>query len=170
MSTPNEQNEQSATPSSKTTKLSTRKYLIFNLSGSVYGVPLSDVKEVIGLPSCVPVPNSPAYFLGLINLRGKVISAIDLKRKLSVPTVSAAVKRPAVILTEITSITIGCVVDSIQEVLNIPEEQIERSIEFMRDRELIQGVARLQGRPMIILLDMKKTTDISEVVKLKAAA
>lgn len=96
-----------------------RKYLIFNLSGSVYGAPLSDVKEVIGLPKCVPVPNSPEYFIGLINLRGQVISAIDLKKKHSVPNPSASVKRPAVILTEISSIAVGCVVDSVQEVLSI---------------------------------------------------
>lgn len=152
--------------------MSTRKYLIFSLSGTVYGAPLSDIKEVIGLPKCVPVPNSPPYFIGLINLRGQVISAIDLKKKLSVPASGQEVqiKRPAVILTEIASITVGCLVDSVQEVLNIADEQIEQSIEFMRNHQLIRGVARFKERPMIILLDMKKTTDVSDFVQIKAAA
>ena len=106
-----------------------RKYLIFILNGAYYGVPLSEVKEVIGLPQCVPVPSSPPYLLGLINLRGRVISAIDLKGKLGISSGGQAVKRPAVILTECDSIILGCVVDSISEVLAIDESNIDRSME-----------------------------------------
>jgi purine-binding chemotaxis protein CheW len=139
-----------------------RKYLVFRLHDNQYAVPLSDVKEVIGLPNVVPVPQSPAYLLGLINLRGKVISAIDLKKKLDMPKVGDQVKRPAVILIDGDSTTIGCVVDSIQEVLSIKEEEIEKSVKenVPVSNTYIDGIARFDSKPMILLLDLKRAIQI----------
>lgn len=139
-----------------------KKYLVFRLNEHQYAVPLSDVKEVIGLPTVVPVPQSPHYLVGLINLRGKVISAIDLKKKLEMTKPADVIKRPAVILVDGQSTTIGCVVDSIQEVLSIKEEEIERAVEanVPVSNSYIEGIARFEGKPMILLLDLKRVIDI----------
>lgn len=145
----------------KLTTPTSRKYLVFKLNDFLYAVPLSDVKEIIGLPQVVPVPQNPEYLLGLINLRGRVISAIDLKKRLEIKK-SAEVKRPAVILVEDGSKVIGCVVDSIQEVLSIREEEIERSIKenVPVASMYIQGAARFNDKPMILMLDLRKITDL----------
>lgn len=149
-----------------------KKYLVFRLSDNSYGVPLSDVREVIGLPQCVPIPSAPSYFLGLINLRGKVVSALDLKKKLGVSSQTNAVKRPAVIITECGGVTLGCVVDAISEVLAIEDSRIERSleVEVQGKKEFIEGIARFSDRSMILLLDLKKAADVSELVRNKTLA
>lgn len=149
-----------------------RKYLIFKLNDTQYGVPLSEVKEVIGLPSCTAVPGSPNYFLGLINLRGKVISAIDMKMKLGIPFQNKNVKRPAVIIAEVNGITLGCVVDSVSEVMNLSKDQIETQLEVKvsGDREFVKGIARFSDRPMILILDIQRAVDVSDLIKMRQQA
>lgn len=147
-----------------------KKYLIFKLNETQYGVQLSEVKEVIGLPSCTAVPGSPNYFLGLINLRGKVISAIDLKLKLRISTQSKDnVKRPAVIVAEVGGVTLGCIIDSVSEVINLSKDQIETQLEVKSsgDREFIKGIARFSDRPMILILDIQKAADVSDLIKIR---
>jgi purine-binding chemotaxis protein CheW len=149
-----------------------KKYLVFKLNNEDYSVPLSEVKEIIGLSDCVQVPSSPAYFLGLINLRGAVISAIDLKLKIGLAGKKEFSKRVAVIVTEVNGITLGCVVDSVKEVLSIDESQIDRTLEVQVQgcKEYIQGIARFKERPMILILDLKKSADVTEIINLKLAS
>lgn len=147
-------------------KARTKKYLIFRLNENQYGVPLSDVKEVIGLPNCTFVPGAPAYFLGLINLRGKVVSAIDLRMKMGINSDPKTTKRPAVIIIEIGEITLGCVVDSINEVMSISKEQINEQLEVAvnGDNRFINGIAHFKDRSMILLLDLKRAVDVSDLI------
>lgn len=143
-----------------------KKYLIFRLNENQYGVPLSDVKEVIGLPNCTFVPGAPAYFLGLINLRGKVVSAIDLRMKMGINSETNTTKRPAVIIIEIGEITLGCAVDSINEVMSISKEQINEQLEVAvnGDNRFINGIAHFKDRTMILLLDLKRAVDVSDLI------
>lgn len=146
-----------------------KKYLIFKLGDSQYGISLSEVKEVIGLPSCTFVPSCPSYFLGLINLRGKVISAIDMKSKLGIHLQTKNVKRPAVIVIEVGGVTIGCVVDAINEVMNLTKDQIETQLEVRssNNREFINGIARFSDRPMILILDIQRAIDVSDLIRIR---
>jgi purine-binding chemotaxis protein CheW len=146
--------------------LTAKKYLVFKLNSNSYGVALSDVKEVIGVPTLVPVPQSPNYLLGLINLRGKVISAIDLKTKLSMNK-SNDVKRPAMILIEGETTTMGCVVDAVSEVISIKDEEIEKQVQenVPISSTYIKGIARFTDKPMILLIDLKMVTALCEVGK-----
>jgi purine-binding chemotaxis protein CheW len=146
-----------------------KKYLIFKLGDSQYGISLSEVKEVIGLPSCTFVPSCPSYFLGLINLRGKVISAIDMKSKLGIHLQTKNVKRPAVIVIEVGGVTIGCVVDAINEVMNLTKDQIETQLEVRSssNREFINGIARFSDRPMILILDIQRAIDVSDLIRIR---
>lgn len=147
-------------------KKNEKKYLVFRLNEDCYAVPLSDVKEVIGLPKFVPLPQSPDYFLGLINLRGQVVSAIDLKKKLGVASNAQNAERAAVILVEGEKITIGNVVDSVVEVLTISESFLERTVEVNTagGDKYVHAIARFTDRPMILILDIKRATDISEFI------
>jgi purine-binding chemotaxis protein CheW len=155
--------------SAKENKALLKKYLIFRLNDTQYGVQLAEVKEVIGLPSCTVVPGSPSYFIGLINLRGKVISAIDMKQKLGIPAKTKDIKRPAVIITEVGGITLGCVVDSVSDVMNLSREQIETQLEVKvsGDREFIKGIARFSDRPMILILDIQRAVDVSDLIRVR---
>lgn len=158
-----------STSSSGKSNQAARKYLIFRLGESQYAIPLSDVKEVIGLPKMVSLPGSPDYFLGLMNLRGSVISTIDLRKKLGLSVSAKSSTSPAVILVEGKEITVGNVVDAIVEVQAIPETSIERTMEVNTGGpdKYVDGVVRFQDRPMIIVLDIKKAADVSEFIKNK---
>lgn len=153
-------------------KLKNKKYLIFRLNENQYGVPLADVKEVIGLPSCTYVPGAPDYFLGLINLRGRVVSAIDLRMKMGIGADNREHKRPAVIITEMGEITLGCVVDSINEVMAISKDQINEQLEVSvnGDTKFIKGIAHFKDRSMILILDLKRAVDISDLVRYNGPA
>jgi purine-binding chemotaxis protein CheW len=102
----------------------TKRFLEFNLGKESYAVGLLKVKEVITPPEITPIPKSPAYVCGLINLRGLVLTVIDLRKKLGIqPSVDAS--QTAVIIFDLDERLIGVVVDSIQKVLNIKEEDIK---------------------------------------------
>lgn len=150
-----------------------KKYLIFRLGENYYGLTLNEVKEVVEFNQCTPLPSSPSYMLGVINLRGKVISAIDLKKKINTVDSGQVVKRPVLIIVEINHITVGAVVDSVSEVLAIEDELIERSYEFNSNSSgpsIYEGIARFKDRPMILIFNFHNTFDIGEVVTLKEEA
>lgn len=143
------------------------KYLTFNLGDLQYGVPLREVTEVIGLPLTVAIPGAPGYFLGLINLRGKVITAIDLAMKLGLAPASLRSKKRSVIITDLDKITLGCVVDSINSVISLSESEIEQDVSACTadKQDVIRGVARFADKPMILLLDLKQAASVAEIVK-----
>jgi purine-binding chemotaxis protein CheW len=159
------QGESTAQPTRK------KKYLIFKLQDSEYGVPLAEVREIVGLPFCIPIPGTPPYFLGMINLRGRVISAIDLLKKLSPGTKGTTSKRPAMIITETSSITLGCAVDQILEVLMIDEAEIDRSCEIDNavGKSFIQGIARFETRQMILIIDLVRAVDVNEIMRIRGS-
>lgn len=101
------------------------RYLIFSLSGEEFAIPLLDVKEVIGLSATTPIPNTPAYFKGIINLRGQVISIMDLRLKLNLKKADYG-PEASIIILDMDSHFLGVIVDSINCVLPFtPEEMSE---------------------------------------------
>lgn len=101
-----------------------RRFLEFYLGKESYAVGLLKVKEVITQPEVTPIPKSPAYVCGLINLRGLVLTVIDLRKKLGIQP-SADTSQTAVIIFDLEDRMIGVVVDSIQKVLNVSEDCIK---------------------------------------------
>ncbi len=102
----------------------TKRYLEFVLGKESYAVELLTVKEVITPPETTPIPKAPAYVCGLINLRGLVLTVVDLRKKLSIVP-DKDVTQNAVIILDLGDRMVGVVVDSIQKVLNIKEDQMK---------------------------------------------
>lgn len=108
----------------ETIKTDTKRFLEFNLGGENYAVELLLVKEVITPPEMTPIPKAPAYVCGLMNLRGLVLTVIDLRKKLGI-TPDKDISQNGVIIFDLGERLVGVVVDSIQKVLNISSEQIK---------------------------------------------
>lgn len=150
------------------------KYLTFELAGEQYGIGILKIREIIGMMPITPVPKTPAFVKGVINLRGKVIPVVDLRLKFGMEQVEYT-ERTCIIVVEIKGqtglITMGIVVDSVSEVLNIKEEQIAETPSFGTnvDTEYILGIAKT-GDGVKILLDIDKILSAEETVQLKAAA
>ncbi|MDR0868456.1 MAG: chemotaxis protein CheW [Planctomycetota bacterium] len=137
------------------------KYLTFVLQNETYGIEILKVQEIIGLMDITRVPRTPNYMRGVINLRGKVIPVIDLRTKFSLATQEGTEKTCIIVVQvprdNLTSTTMGILVDEVSEVTNIEAEQIENTPNFgtTLDTEFILGVGKT-GQKVIMLLDVDK--------------
>ena len=145
------------------------KYLVFELMEERYGIPLSSVKEVIGLTEITKVPNVPDFFVGLINLRGQIISVLDLRKKLKLPEEKYKDKKTTIIITEFENVTIGTIVDDVKEVANFESSQIENKLDIQSSlgREFMTGVAKTNDNKLTLLLNIGKVLSLDERVLLK---
>ena len=156
---------------SKAMAMNSGKHLTFILADETYGVGILKVKEIIGMLPVTSVPRTPGFIKGVINLRGKVIPVIDLRLKFSMEAIPYT-ERTCIIVMEInsknTNVLIGIVVDSVSEVLNIKEEEIEAPPEFgaKMDTSYILGMAKLDGG-VKILLDIDKVLSSQEIQMLE---
>jgi purine-binding chemotaxis protein CheW len=136
------------------------KYLTFALGNESFGVPILKVQEIIGLMEVTPVPRMPDWVRGVINLRGKVIPVVELRRTFNMESVPDT-RRTCIVVVQVTvsdgSVVIGCVVDQVSEVQNIPASAIEPPPSFGTavDTAFIVGMG-MTGKKVVILLDIDK--------------
>jgi purine-binding chemotaxis protein CheW len=150
------------------------KYLTFFLADEEYGIGILKVKEIIGMMTITPVPQTPAFVKGVINLRGKVIPVIDLRLKFGMEEIEYN-ERTSIIVVEVRggsgTVQIGIVVDSVSEVVNIKGEDIENTPTFgtRLDTDYILGMAKMGGG-VKILLDIDRVLTAEEINALDASA
>ena len=133
-----------------------QRYLTFSLGPESYGIPLLSVREVIAVPEITPMPFTPSYFLGLMNLRGQVISVIDLRTKLGIKSLTAT--ENAVIICELQSGHLGILVDSVDAVLTPAADEISTppDVTGSLSMDCVFGVYRHETK-LILLIDIEKT-------------
>ncbi|MCT4642988.1 MAG: chemotaxis protein CheW [Bacteriovoracaceae bacterium] len=147
-----------------------QRYLQFKLGKEKYAIPLLSVKEVIPPPSTTPLPNSPSYYIGIMNLRGQIISILDLRKKLSIISKQDEAEQ-AVIIIEIEGVGIGVVVDSIHRVLNISEQSVSEvpEVSSQVNAKYIEGVYQGEN-DLTILLDLVSVLNINNIKKIQNKA
>lgn len=128
----------------------------FLLAGEEYGVDVRLVQEIIRLSEITPVPRAPQFVKGVINLRGRIIPVIDLKRKLALGEVEPT-RQARIVVVRIRERLMGLLVDGASQVLKVPVSVIEPAPEEVVeiDANYIRGVAKLESR-LIILIDLSK--------------
>jgi purine-binding chemotaxis protein CheW len=133
---------------------SEQQLVVFTLGSESYGAEISTVREIIRMQEVTTMPNSPEYVVGVINLRGKVIPVIDLRRKFGMESVEAT-KDTRIVVVDIGNQDIGVVVDGVNAVLRVPMESIdERSaVEHAQAPQYLTGIAKVDER-LFILLDL----------------
>jgi purine-binding chemotaxis protein CheW len=137
------------------------RYLCFSLGPEDYAIPLLSVKEVIALPEITPVPQTPTYYMGIINLRGQIISVLDIRSKLGIKPIRST--ETAVIICDIEPNSIGVVVDSINYVANPPAEDLKPKpdIQSYQPADHIINVFRSNGK-LILVLDVRRVLTVSD--------
>lgn len=128
----------------------------FILGAEEYAVDILKVQEINRMKEITRVPNSPYYVEGVINLRGKVIPVVSLRKKFGLPEEEDKSKERIMIM-DIQGVTIGLIVDSVSEVLRISTDIVEPppAMTYSVSAEFIWGIAKLEDR-LIILLDMDR--------------
>ena len=146
-----------------------RQLVVFGLANEQYGVDIASVREIITMQRITKVPKTPEFVEGIINLRGKVIPVIDLRKRFHLGGHQED-KDTRIVVVDILGNTIGMVVDNVSEVLRISSDIVEPPSPVIVgiDSEYIQGVAKLDER-LIILLDLDKVLTKQEQSALEQA-
>ena len=133
-----------------------RQLVVFQLDAEFYGVDIARVHEIIRLQTITRVPRAPAFVEGVINLRGKVIPVVDLRKRFGLPTADHT-RASRIVVVEIGDQVVGIVVDGVSEVLRVSESTIEPPSPVVAgiDSEYIHGIAKLADR-LVILLDLNR--------------
>jgi purine-binding chemotaxis protein CheW len=128
----------------------------FFLAGEEYGIDVRLVQEIIRVAEITQVPRAPSHIRGVINLRGRIIPVVDLRRKLELGTVEAT-RQARIVVVKLRDRLVGLLVDGASQVLKVPLSLVEPPPEEVVEvhQNAIRGVAKLQDR-LIILLDLTK--------------
>jgi purine-binding chemotaxis protein CheW len=128
----------------------------FQVGRETYGVPINVLHEIVRVPEITAVPDAPDYLEGVINLRGKIVSVVDMRKRFGQASAELD-RRSRILVVEHRGRLAGMIVDSASEVLKIPESEIEAAPAMMQESGLdcVTGIGKYQGR-LIILLDIDK--------------
>ena len=139
------------------------KHLTFSLGKEDYGIPILKVREIIGMMEITHVPKTPLFIKGVINLRGKIIPVMDLRAKFGMET-QEYTERTCIIVVEINSL-VGIIVDTVSEVLNIQENEIDLEYGTSVDGDFLTGMGKVKNK-VIMLLNIDKIVNCEEMINL----
>ncbi|MDR3077341.1 MAG: chemotaxis protein CheW [Planctomycetota bacterium] len=139
------------------------KYLTFRLDVEDYGLEIRHVKEIISIQKITDVPDLPDFVKGVINLRGQIIPTLDLRLRFGIAAKDYD-ERTCIIITHMNEIPVGVIVDTVNEVLDIPAEMIAPppSVQKGAAHRFIQGIGRV-GNDVKIILNADKLLHEDEV-------
>lgn len=146
----------------------TSQYLTFVLGEELYGVDILRVQEIKGYQKCTPIPNTPAFIKGVLNLRGTIVPIIDLRMKFGLPPVEPTMFT-VVIVVVVKDRIMGLVVDSVSEVMDISSGNIQPppALGTAIDISFISGLGRCEDR-LIALLNIDQVLSLEDVPRVEA--
>ena len=148
-------NAAAATPSNGITGAELLQLVSFQIGPEEFGVEILKVQEIIRQQDLTRVPNLAKFVEGVINLRGKVIPVIGLRRCFGLEGHSAD-KQSRIIVVEVNGATLGFVVDAVSEVLRVPRDTVEPPPAMGTvERKYIWGIGKLDAR-LLLLLDLDR--------------
>ena len=139
------------------------EWVTFRLEEEKYGVNVMLVREVLKNTEIAPVPGSPSYVMGIINLRGNVVTVVDTRKRFGLP-VAQPDDSTRIVIIEMGDQVLGMMVDSVAEVATLRASEIEYAPNVGNDEssKYIQGVSN-QGEELLILIDMDKLFTLEEL-------
>jgi len=141
-----------------------KQYVVFQLENQEYGIEIKQVHEIDRLKEIVisPVPKTPDYVQGIINLRGEIVPIVDLRKKMELP-VKEVDKKSRILIVKIEKKIVGLLVDGVSEVVDVNENNISLPPDEITDinTKYLTGVARI-NKKLILLLDIDQILDLEE--------
>jgi len=154
----------------KAVQANEEQFLTFRLDGQEYGISILKVQEIKGWDKMTPIPNSPPYVKGVLNLRGVIVPVFDLRLRFGLPeTVRDAFT--VIIVVNIGGRMAGIVVDAVSDVINVSLEQQCAAPEYegQQNREFIKGLAQVEDK-LLILLDIDRMVNPEALEQSEAVA
>jgi len=136
--------------------------VIFELAGEFYGVNIAAVESIIKLQAITKMPRSPEFIEGIINLRGKTLAIVDLRKRFGLPSTDNG-GSSRIIVVGVGDVEVGLIVDGVSEVLTVPQQAIQPTpaLTSTVDSAFITAIAKIDQR-LVILLDLEKILSIRE--------
>jgi purine-binding chemotaxis protein CheW len=152
---------------------SSGQYLTFILASEEYGVDILRVQEIKGWDTVTPIPNTPEYLKGVINLRGTIVPIIDLRQRFDMDLLEYGPTTVTIILKIMSGEkerVMGIVVDAVSEVYNIPGNELQPAPDFggVVSVEFVRGLASIDDK-MLIILDIDKLCNADEMAVMESA-
>ena len=140
----------------------------FQVGRETYGIPITALHEIVRVPEITAIPDAPAHLEGVINLRGKIISVVDLRKRFD-KAATALTRHSRILVVEHRSRLVGMIVDSASEVLKVAESEIEPAPAMMKEGGLdcVTGLGKFRKR-LIILLDIDRVLTVRDTGKAEA--
>lgn len=143
------------------------RYLTFFLGEEEYGIAIDQIKEIIAMMNVTSVPKTPPYMKGLINLRGSIIPVVDMRLRLGMEERETDMNT-AIVIIEISDISIGFIVDRVEEVASIDESHLSEPPNFGEHIEIdfISAMAQIE-ESVVMILDVLKLFAADELLNLE---
>lgn len=140
--------------------------VIFNLAKEEYGLPIGKVQEINRVAAVTKLPHTPEFMEGIINLRGRVIPVLDLRKRFGLDAREHD-DSTRIMVTDVSGQTVGLIVDAVHEVVTIKGSSIEPSPPtFILEAQYIEGIGKMEGR-LVILLNIDRIMSSQETIQLK---
>lgn len=139
------------------------KFLTFRLENEDYGIQIRHITEIIVMQDITHIPDMPEFIIGLINLRGQIISIMDVRKRFRLKSKEYD-DRTCIIVVNINTISVGLIVDTVNEVINIPENVIDPPPRghLDIDSSYILGLAKV-GKKVKVLVDIERILQDNEM-------
>lgn len=146
-----------------------QRWVTFELDSEIYGISVSEVREVLRYSDIAPVPGAPNFVVGIINLRGNVVTVIDTRSRFGLPKIEVN-DDTRIIIIDIEDQEVGILVDSVAEVVDLDANSIEAAPNVGNEdtSRYIKGVTSMEGK-LLILVDVNKLLTDEELADLNAA-
>jgi len=153
---------------SKTSEDPILQWVTFRLAGETYGINVMQVQEVLRYSEIAPVPGAPSYVLGIINLRGNVVTVIDTRHRFGLEP-GEVTDNTRIVIIEADSHVVGILVDSVAEVVYLRQSEIETAPNVGNEEsaKFIQGVCHKNGE-LLILIELDKLLTDEEWAELES--
>ena len=138
------------------------KLVIFNLNGENFGIEITQVDTIIEPMEIFKIPSTPIFIEGLINLRGKVYTVFNLRKKFNLPTKEFD-DNTKIIIVNVDSTMVGLIVDEVMEIATFDENNIESAPQSILslDRKFINGIAK-KDEKIVLILDLNRIISLNE--------
>lgn len=132
----------------------------FYLDEQEYGIDIGFIQEIIQMVEITKVPESPPSVKGIINLRGKVVPIVNLRLLLNMQEKTIGLNTPIIVVSN-GSLTLGFIIDSVEDVINIPDNLIDAPSDFYPVASFLEGVCKIDSR-LLLLFDVNKLFSIED--------
>jgi len=142
--------------------MANQQIVIFKVDEEMFGINIEQVKEIITPMETFKIPNSPSFVQGLINLRGKIYTILNLRKKFNLAAKESDEHTKIVILNS-DSLAVGFIIDVVNEIIRIDDKDIENPPESIKalNKKYITGVAKI-GEKAVLLLDLELASEITD--------